>query len=452
VMVPANKILEIARAEKVDIIGLSGLITPSLDEMVHVAKEMQREGFTIPLLIGGATTSVAHTAVKIAAAYRHPVVHVLDASRSVPVVSSLLNPEARGPFMEKIRDRYAKVREDHRNRQGERKLLPLAEARGRKPAVDWEGSRERGDMVRPGFLGVKSFDAFPLEEIAPYIDWTPFFRTWEMTGQYPKILHDPVLGSEAQKLFDDARAMLRRIISDKSLTAQGVFGLFPANAEGDDIEVYADDSRKSVRTVLHTLRQQTDKPDGQPNFALSDFLAPRDSGIPDYLGAFAVTTGVGLEKLVEAHARDHDDYGSIMAKALADRLAEAFAECLHRKVRREYWGYAGDESLANEDLVKEKYRGIRPAPGYPACPDHTEKSALFRLLEVEKRTALRLTESYAMWPAAAVSGWYFSHPLSRYFGVGKIGRDQVADYSARKNMTLAETEKWLSPILNYDPA
>ena len=451
VMVPANKILETARTEKVDAIGLSGLITPSLDEMVHVAREMEREGFTIPLLIGGATTSVAHTAVKITPAYSHPVVHVLDASRSVPTVGSLLNPESLGAFMEKIKERYDRVREDHKAKQGEKKLLSLPEARRRRLAVDWAASAARGEVARPAFLGVRSFDSLPLGEIAAFIDWTPFFQTWELVGLYPKILDDKVVGPEARKLFEDARSLLAKIIVDKSLTAQAVFGLWPANGVGDDIEIYADETRARVIDTVHSLRQQVDKPADQPHLALADFIAPKESGIPDYMGGFAVTAGVGLEKLVERAEKDHDDYGSIMAKALADRLAEACAEYLHRKVRREFWGYAGDEVLQNEELIREKYRGIRPAPGYPACPDHTEKSILFGLLEVEKRTALRLTESFAMWPAAAVSGWYFAHPQSRYFGVGKIGKDQAVDYAVRKAMDLATAEKWLSPSLNYDP-
>jgi 5-methyltetrahydrofolate--homocysteine methyltransferase len=448
VMVPATKILETAKAEKVDAIGLSGLITPSLDEMVHVAREMERLGFDIPLLIGGATTSVAHTAVKIVPAYKHPVVHVLDASRSVPTVGSLLNPALRGDFMAKIRDRYDAVREDHKNKQNDRKLLSIAESRKRRPAYDFKGA----NVGKPAFLGVRSFDAYPLEDLVPYIDWTPFFQTWELVGQYPRILKDEVVGVEATKLFADAKAMLGRIVTGKLLTAQAVFGLFPANASGDDIELYADESRKQVVATVHSLRQQSDKQDGTPNLALTDFIAPKDSGVADYFGAFAVTAGVGLEKLVAAFEKDHDDYSSIMAKAMADRLAEAFAEHLHQRVRKEFWGYDKQETLDNESLIREKYRGIRPAPGYPACPDHTEKSILFGLLDVEKRTSIRLTESFAMWPAAAVSGWYLGHPESRYFGVGKIAKDQVEDYAVRKGMDVATVEKWLSPILNYDPA
>ncbi len=452
VMVPAARILEMAKTENVDAIGLSGLITPSLDEMVHVAKEMQRQGFTIPLLIGGATTSVAHTAVKIAPAYSHPVVHVLDASRSVPTTGSLLNPALRPAFMEKLTARYDNVREDHRKKLSDRKSISINEARKRKPAIDWPGAPAKFDIVKPKFLGVRSFESFPLEEITPYIDWTPFFQTWELVGQYPKILKDAVVGAEATKLYNDAQALLEKIVADKSLTAQAVFGLFPANSVGDDIEIYADENRARVLATVHTLRQQTGKPGGEPNLALSDFIAPSDSGVPDYFGAFAVTGGVGLEKLVAAFDKDMDDYNSIMAKAMADRLAEAFAEYLHQKVRREFWGYVKVENLSTEDLIREKYQGIRPAPGYPACPDHTEKSTLFDLLEVSKRTKIVLTESFAMMPAAAVSGWYFAHPQARYFGLGKIGKDQVVDYAARKKMNVETMERWLGPNLDYDPA
>ncbi len=451
VMVPANKILETAIAEKVDAIGLSGLITPSLDEMVHVAREMERLGFKIPLLIGGATTSVAHTAVKIATVYSHPVVHVLDASRSVPTTGSLLNPALRPEFMEKIRERYENVRADHKKKQSDRKSLSLAESRKRKLAIDWPGARTRGEIVKPAFLGVRSFEAYPLEEIVPFIDWTPFFQTWELVGQYPKILKDKVVGVEATKLFADAQALLNTIVAEKSLTAQAVFGIFPANSDGDDIELYTDENRSKVLTTVHSLRQQTDKGGSEPNLALSDFIAPKTSGGTDYIGAFAVTAGVGLEKLVAKFEKDQDDYNSIMAKALADRLAEAFAEHLHQRVRQEFWAYDKSEELSKEELVREKYRGIRPAPGYPACPDHTEKSILFTILEVEKRISLGLTESFAMWPAAAVSGWYFAHPLSRYFGLGKIGKDQVSDYAVRKGMELSKMERWLAPVLDYDP-
>ena len=452
VMVPATKILETAIAEKVDAIGLSGLITPSLDEMVHVAKEMERLGFKIPLLIGGATTSVAHTAVKIAPSYSYPVVHVLDASRSVPTTGSLLNPELQPAFMEKIRVRYENVRQEHKQKMSDRKGISIAEARKRKLNIDWGGAQARGEITRPAFLGVRTFEDYPLAEIVPFIDWTPFFQTWELVGQYPKILKDAVVGAEATRLFADAQVLLKKIVADKSLKAQAVFGLFPANSQGDDIEIYTDESRAKVLTTVHSLRQQSDKAGGEPNLALADFLSPRSVGSVDYFGAFAVTAGVGLEKIVSQFEKDHDDYNSIMAKALADRLAEAFAEHLHQKVRQQHWGYAKNETFSNEDLVKEKYQGIRPAPGYPACPDHTEKSILFDILDVGSHISLQLTESFAMWPAAAVSGWYFAHPLSRYFGLGKIGKDQVQDYAVRKGMDLATTERWLAPVLDYDPA
>jgi 5-methyltetrahydrofolate--homocysteine methyltransferase len=452
VMVPAQKILETARAENVDAIGLSGLITPSLDEMVHVAREMERQGFKIPLLIGGATTSVAHTAVKIAPAYSQPVVHVLDASRSVPTTGSLLNPALRPEFMAKLTARYDGVREDHRKKISDRKSLPIAEARKRKPQIDWAGAHAKGDIVKPKFVGIRTFEAYPLEDLVPYIDWTPFFQTWELVGQYPKILKDSVVGAEATKLFNDAQALLKKLVAEKALTAQAVFGIFPANSVGDDIELYADETRQRVIATVHSLRQQTDKPGGEPDMALADFIAPKETGVADWFGAFAVTGGVGLDAIVARYEKDMDDYNSIMAKAMADRLAEAFAEHLHQRVRREFWGYAKVENLSNEDLVREKYQGIRPAPGYPACPDHTEKSALFELLEVSRRTAIQLTESFAMMPAAAVSGWYFAHPQSRYFGVGKIGKDQVADYAVRKGMDLPTMERWLAPNLDYDPA
>jgi 5-methyltetrahydrofolate--homocysteine methyltransferase len=451
VMVPAQKILETARAENVDAIGLSGLITPSLDEMVHVAREMERQGFKIPLLIGGATTSVAHTAVKIAPAYSQPVVHVLDASRSVPTTGSLLNPALRPEFMAKLTARYDGVREDHRKKISDRKSLPIAEARKRKPQIDWAGAHAKGDIVKPKFVGIRTFEAYPLEDLVPYIDWTPFFQTWELVGQYPKILKDSVVGAEATKLFNDAQALLKKLVAEKALTAQAVFGIFPANSVGDDIELYADETRQRVIATVHSLRQQTDKPGGEPDMALADFIAPKETGVADWFGAFAVTGGVGLDAIVARYEKDMDDYNSIMAKAMADRLAEAFAEHLHQRVRREFWGYAKVENLSNEDLVREKYQGIRPAPGYPACPDHTEKSALFELLEVSRRTAIQLTESFAMMPAAAVSGWYFAHPQSRYFGVGKIGKDQVADYAVRKGMDLPTMERWLAPNLDYEP-
>ncbi len=446
VMVPCEKILQAAREHNVDVIGLSGLITPSLDEMVHVAREMTREGFQVPLLIGGATTSKAHTAVKIAPAYAQPVVHVSDASRAVGVVGSLLSAEQRSAFVEKIRLEQEQIRQAHRDR-GPRVLKSLAAARANRLLTDWATI----DIPTPDFIGVKIVDHLPLEWLVPFIDWSPFFHTWELKGRYPQILDDPVIGSKARELYADARKLLDEIVAKELLTARGVYGFFPANSVEDDIELYADESRGTVLTTFHTLRQQMEKPEGQSNLALADFIAPKDSGRLDYLGAFAVTAGVGIEALCERFERDHDDYNSIMAKALADRLAEAFAEWLHKRAREE-WGYGKAEQLTNEDLIRERYRGIRPAPGYPACPDHTEKRLLFDLLQVESRVGIRLTETFAMYPAASVSGFYFAHPQAKYFAVGKIGRDQVLDYQARKQMPLAELERWLAPNLNDDSA
>ncbi len=445
VMVPCEKILKTARELDADMIGLSGLITPSLDEMVHVAGEMAREGFQVPLLIGGATTSKAHTAVKIAPAYPQPVVHVLDASRAVGVVSQLISRDQRTVFVEKTRQEQDQIREAHRTKTT-KPLLTLEQARARKPQFDWRTV----DIPKPSFLGAKTLEAFPLEQLVPFIDWSPFFHTWELRGHYPQILDDTTVGPKAKELFADAQRLLKEIVAGKLLTAKGVYGFFPANAAGDDIEVYEDDSRRIVRTVFHTLRQQSKKPADQPNLALADYLAPTAEGRADYLGAFAVTTGIGLDGLCARFEKDHDDYHSIMAKALADRLAEAFAECLHQQVRKE-WGYGRDERLSNEDLIKERYRGIRPAPGYPACPDHTEKRLLFDLLEVKRQAGIVLTESYAMMPASSVSGLYFAHSDARYFAVGKIGRDQVEDYATRKGMAMRDVEKWLGPNLGYEP-
>ena len=444
VMVSCDKILEAARRENVDIIGLSGLITPSLDEMVHVAKEMEREGFTIPLLIGGATTSKVHTAVKIAPHYSHPVVHVNDASRSVPVVGSLVSSELRPDFAAQVLVEYDRVRENNKNARSQDKFISINEARANKFETDWGTFK----YVKPAVTGTKVFNDYSLNEISKYIDWTPFFHSWEMKGSYPKILKDPERGVEASKLFDEAQLMLKKIISEKWLQANAVIGIYPANATADDaIEVYADDTRTKVIHTFHAIRQQTLKPEGQSNMALSDFVAP--APYHDYIGGFAVTTGIGIDEWVLKFEKDHDDYSAIMLKALADRLAEAFAEVMHLKVRKELWGYASDENLATEELIKETYKGIRPAPGYPAQPDHTEKITLFKLLDVEKNTGITLTESLAMLPTAAVSGLYFSHPASQYFGVGKISKDQVEDYAKRKNMALPETEKWLGTILNY---
>ncbi|HEV2333159.1 MAG TPA: methionine synthase, partial [Gammaproteobacteria bacterium] len=447
VMVPAQKILETARAEKVDLIGLSGLITPSLDEMAHVAKEMQREHFTVPLLIGGATTSRAHTAVKIAPNYSGSVTYIKDASRAVGVAAGLLG-DNRAEVERVIREEYAKLRAEHLSRGQEEQLLSLAQARANRVPLEWRGYTP----PKPRDLGVEVLDAYPLEELRRYIDWTPFFHAWQLKGSYPKILDDPEKGETARKLLKDAHAMLDRVIAERWLTARAVFGLFPANTvEGDDIAVYANGDREHRRVDFRFLRQQQKKPAGKPNRCLADFVASRDTGLPDHLGAFAVTAGLGLEERVKAFEADHDDYNAILLKALADRLAEAFAERLHQRVRREFWGYARDEKLDNDALIREEYAGIRPAPGYPACPEHTEKGVLWELLDVERRAGIRLTESYAMWPAAAVSGFYFSHPESKYFAVGRIDRDQVADYAARKGMDLPTAERWLAPNLGYTP-
>ncbi|MCS7210761.1 MAG: methionine synthase [Chloroherpetonaceae bacterium] len=448
VMVPADKILETARKEQVDIIGLSGLITPSLDEMVHVAKEMERLGFKIPLLIGGATTSKIHTAVKIAPNYSGPVVHVLDASRSVPVVQSLVTPEEKERFVAQVKAEYDELREAHFKKRVVRKYLSLSEARENRTPITWRAE----DIYKPKQLGITVLERVSLAELCSYIDWTPFFQTWQLAGRYPHILHDEVVGEEAQRLFRDANRLLERIVAENLLTARGVLGLFPANAIGDDIEVYADEGRSKVLTVFHTLRQQNEKGAERANRALADYVAPKSTGLIDYIGGFAVTAGIGLEALVKEFEDAKDDYNAIMAKALADRLAEAFAEMLHKKVRTEYWGYAPNEQTTNDDLIEEKYQGIRPAPGYPACPDHTEKRLLFDLLGVEERVGIVLTENFAMYPAASVSGWYFAHPEAVYFGVGKIGRDQVEDYAQRKGMTIEEVERWLAQNLNYDPA
>ncbi len=441
VMVPADKILEAAKREKVDVIGLSGLITPSLDEMVHVAKEMEREKMDLPLLIGGATTSRIHTAVKIDPVYSGPVVHVLDASRSVPVASELISPATRATFQAKTKQEYSQMRKDHEGRQQEKNYIPLKAARENRTKINWSEI----SFTKPTFLGRKEFVSYPLSELRKYIDWTPFFQTWMLAGRYPGIFNDSVVGSEAKKLFDDANKMLDEIITNQSLQANGVIAFYPAVNKGDDIELLSPDKGAPIAT-FHFLRQQNKKAQNLPNFCLADFVSPEVG--KDYFGMFAVTTGIGLEKLVERHKANHDDYSEIMAKALADRLAEAFAECLHEKVRKELWGYAKDEKLSTEQLISEDYQGIRPAPGYPACPDHTEKKLLFELLDANK-VGITLTESYAMYPGAAVSGFYFSNPQSKYFGLGKIEKDQVTDYAERKGMTVAEIEKWLSPNLSY---
>jgi len=438
VMVPCEKILEAARRENADVIGLSGLITPSLDEMVHVAKEMTREGFTIPLLIGGATTSKVHTSVKIEPNYDGVVVHVNDASRSVPVVSSLLSKELKEQFAGDIKDEHVRMREYHKADRAKGHFISLEKACENKFVLN-------GAVIpEPDFTGIKVFDDYPLDEIAQYIDWTPFFISWEMKGSYPKIFHDKERGEEARKLFDDAQSMLQKIISEKWLTAKAVIGIFPARCSGDDILVY-DPGQKNLLTTFHTIRQQSQKSAAQKNIALSDFIGNEN----DFIGTFALSTGFGIEKWIEKFEKDHDDYSSIMLKALADRLAEAFAELMHQKVRTTYWGYAKDENLTKEEVIKEKYQGIRPAPGYPAQPDHTEKRSLWKLLDVEKNTGIELTESLAMYPTAAVSGLYFAHPDAHYFSVGKIQRDQVEDYAHRKNMPVEEVEKWLGSVLAY---
>lgn len=450
VMVPCEKILDIAEKEEVDIIGLSGLITPSLDEMVFVAKEMKRRGMKQPLLIGGATTSKIHTAVKIEPNYDHPVIHVLDASRSVPVVSSLLSKDGRDSFVADIRSEYEMMRQRHQGKQIVKDYISIEEARNNRLKLDWSNYHP----PKPGFLGTKVFDDYDLNDLRPYIDWTPFFSTWELHGKYPNILEDKMVGTEAKKLFADANALLDTIIAEKWLTAKGVIGFFEANSQMDDIELkdlshpeVLTDKRKSV---LHHLRQQNKKGEGLPNYCLSDFIAPKDSGKQDYIGGFAVTAGIGIEKWLQHFQDNHDDYNKIMLAALADRLAEAFAERLHERVRKEFWGYAKSEQLENDELIREKYQGIRPAPGYPACPDHTEKPMLFKLLDAEKNAGIILTESNAMYPASSVSGWYFSHPDSKYFGIGKIAKDQVEDYAQRKNMKVEDMERWLQSVLNYD--
>jgi 5-methyltetrahydrofolate--homocysteine methyltransferase len=448
VMVPAQKILDVARQENVDLIGLSGLVTPSLDEMAHVAKEMQRLGFSTPLLIGGATTSRVHTAVKIEPNYAGTTVYVKDASRAVGVAQNLVSEGMAADYVAKIKAEYEDVRAMHKGKTRKTEWLTLAEARANKAAIDWSGY----EPPKPKFLGLKVFEDYSLNDIAKYIDWTPFFKTWELAGSYPKILKDPTVGEHARQLFDDAQTMLKQIIDEDWLQARGVIGLFPANqVNDDDIELYTDASRDTVLTTLHHLRQQNRKPPGRPNQCLADFVAPKPSGLNDYLGAFAVTAGLGIEEHLRRFEAEHDDYRAIMLKSLADRLAEAFAELMHERVRKEFWGYAADERLGNDDLIAEAYRGIRPAPGYPACPDHTEKALLWALIDPLNNAGIQITESFAMWPAAAVSGWYFGHPEARYFGVGKINRDQVEDYARRKGMSVESAERWLAPALGYEP-
>jgi 5-methyltetrahydrofolate--homocysteine methyltransferase len=445
VMVSSEKILERARAEKVDMIGLSGLITPSLDEMVHVAKEMERQGFKLPLLVGGATTSRAHTAVKIAPHYSEPVVHVLDASRAVPVTTSLLSEDGKAEFVVKHRADYEALRKKHS--APAQKVVSLEVARTRRTPIAWRVE----DLAVPEFTGVRVLDNFPLATLREFIDWSPLFHTWGLKGIYPRILEHELQGEQARQIFADANVLLDRIIGENLICARGVYGFFPASAVGDDIELYTDSTRETVLERFHFLRQQANREGSEPCRSLADFIAPKETGLHDTIGGFAVTSGVGLKELCDRFRAENDDYNAIMAEAIADRLAEAFAECLHKRVRDE-WGYGRAESLSNADFIDEKYRGIRPAAGYPACPDHTEKGPLWRLLDVQANTGMLITESFAMWPGSSVSGLYFAHPESRYFSLGKIDRDQVTDYHERKGMSVAEVERWLGPNLNYDPA
>jgi 5-methyltetrahydrofolate--homocysteine methyltransferase len=445
VMVPCEKILERAKAEKADLIGLSGLITPSLDEMVHVAREMERQGFKLPLLIGGATTSRAHTAIKIAPHYSEPVVHILDASRAVPVTTSLLSEDGKPAFVAEHRASYEALRKSHSSPR--QKVVSLETARKRRTPIEWRAE----DIPKPSFTGVRVLDNFPLATLRDFIDWTPFFHTWGLKGVFPRIFENEEHGAQARQLFAEGKALLEKIVSENLITARGVYGLFPANAAGDDIELYTDGKREKVLQRFHFLRQQANREGSEPCRSLADFIAPKETGLPDHIGGFAVTSGIGLKELCDRFRSENDDYNAIMAEALADRLAEAFAECLHKRVRCE-WGYGCGESLSNEDLIQEKYRGIRPAAGYPSCPDHTEKGPLWQLLDVLANTGMLITESFAMWPGSSVSGLYFAHPQSRYFDLGKIDRDQVADYHERKKMSVAEVERWLGPNLNYDPA
>ena len=449
VMVPADKIIETAIAEKVDIIGLSGLITPSLEEMANFAKEMQRRELDIPIMIGGATTSKMHTAVKIAPHYEHPVVYVPDASRSVNVASKLLSAGQKTAFFDELKEDYAKVRERFTHQNEQRQLLSLESARANSFKTDWSEK----PPATPQMTGVKVIDDISFETLQPYIDWTPFFHTWQLKGKYPRILKDKQLGVEASKLFADAQTMIQTFIERPEIKAQGVVGIFPANTvNADDIEIYNPEKPDSILATLPGLRQQSAVPEGKPNIALADFVAPASANVTDHIGCFAVTAGIGLDQLIEEYDQAHDTYSSILAKAIGDRFAEAFAEYLHREVRINHWGYASDESLTQDEVIAEKYRGIRPASGYPACPDHTQKPVLWELLEVEKHTGISLTGSLAMWPASSVSGWYYSHPESRYFGVGKIGRDQIVDYASRRDMQLQVAEKWLASNLAYEPA
>jgi 5-methyltetrahydrofolate--homocysteine methyltransferase len=447
VMVSCEKILTTAREKGADMIGLSGLITPSLDEMVHVAREMQRQGFKMPLLIGGATTSPAHTSVRIDPQYEGPVVYVKDASRSVGVCQQLVTPETREAYTTRIKSEHGLRRSQHGARRTKSPQFTLAQARANRTRIDWQAYVP----PVPRMLGVRTFEQYSIEELARYIDWTPYFQAWELRGKFPDILTDAQFGEQASSLYADARKMLRTVIRESWLQARAVIGFFPANSVDEDVELYADDARTRLLTRLHFLRQQKDLPEGKAHGALADFIAPKGSGVRDYFGAFALTAGIGIEPHLQRFEAAHDDYSSIMLKVLADRLAEAFAERLHERVRREFWGYAPEEKLGSEQLIREEYRGIRPAPGYPACPDHTEKATLWRLLDVDRNAGIGLTESFAMYPTAAVSGWYFSHPQSRYLAVGRIDRDQVEDYARRKGWSVEEVERWLAPNLGYEP-
>ena len=447
VMVPCADIVRAAKEHTADMVGVSGLITPSLEEMVSVARACAQAGCTMPLLVGGATTSALHTAVRICPEYPHGVIHVRDASQCVHIANQLVDTKRRPGFIAECAEKYQRLREEHARAQAGRSALPLDEARARHPAYDWSVHA----APQPSSLGVTVFDSFSLETITRYIDWSPFFLAWELRGRYPDILKDTVVGKEAQKLFADAQELLARIVRKKLLTAKAVVGLYPAAAAGDDIEIYADEGRRRPHAILHTLRQQTVKPERLPHYALSDFIAPKTAPCKDYIGLFIVTTGIGLEKLLTDFDKKHDVYGKIMAKALADRLAEAFAEAMHELVRKELWGYARDENLAPEGLIREEYRGIRPAPGYPAYPDHTEKQIIFDVLSGTQATTVTLTENFAMNPPSSVCGVYIAHPAAQYFGIGKLARDQVADYARRKGMSVEAAETWLKPYLGYSP-
>lgn len=447
VMVPADKILDEAERHKVDAIGLSGLITPSLDEMIHVAREMKKRNMDLPLMIGGATTSRLHTAVKIDPEYEGSIIHVLDASRAVSIAGDVISKERKEGVKSSVKKEYAELRKQHEERQNKKPLLSIEEARNNRTEIDWEGYHP----PKPTFLGTRTFEDYPISELRNYIDWSPFFRTWMLTGKYPDILKDEAVGDQAQSLFDDANTLLDEIVEQKLLQSKGVIGFYPTVSYGDDIIIYKDYDLSEELTEFHFLRQQTKKRAGQPNSSLADYIAPQEAGITDYVGFFAVTAGIGIEDIISKYKKANDDYMVILTKAVADRLAEAFAERMHERVRKEFWGYSEEEDLKNEDLIAEKYSGIRPAPGYPACPDHTEKRLLFDLLEVEKNAEIELTESFAMYPASSVSGIYFSHPQSKYFRVGNIGEDQVSEYANRKSCTKEEVEKWLSPNLDYDP-